>query len=274
MIEGNYSYYNLFQHGYPGWFAYAPTTTPLSVPGSKSILIPENAPNPTLAGYGQSFSGVDLTSQIGELRVKHNFGANWHLSVGALNQISDRNINTAVNQLLDNNGNYKSYLANSFSSLAPRFHVDSDLSYLSGRFKTGKIRHDIVIGSTGYRFASYSPITSPAKTALCTSNTPQGICQANISDPLIDVAPLAGVFSYAKTSPSTGIYESSIIHQQGFSFSDSITLTPHWLVRVGASQDWTWTDSYTDTAATGYSTDLYSGRLSQPGSQPFREHNV
>ena len=27
VIEGNISYYNLFQHGYPGWFAYAPSTT-------------------------------------------------------------------------------------------------------------------------------------------------------------------------------------------------------------------------------------------------------
>ena len=64
MIEGNYSYYNLYQHGYPGWFRrYSPTTTPLSVPGSKSILLPLNAPDPTLQGYGQSFSGVDLTSR-------------------------------------------------------------------------------------------------------------------------------------------------------------------------------------------------------------------
>src|SRR3984885_6831045 len=68
VIEGNFSYYNLFQHGYPGWFSYAPTTTPLSVPASKSILLPENAPDPTLQGYGHSFSGVDLTSNIGELR--------------------------------------------------------------------------------------------------------------------------------------------------------------------------------------------------------------
>ncbi len=168
VIEGNYSYYNLFQHGYPGWFAYSPTTTPLSTPGSKSILLPENAPDPTLQGFGQSFSGVDLLSQIGELRVKHEFSLNWHLVVGALNQASDRNINTAVNQFTDNNGDYKSFLANSFSSLAPRFHVDSDLASLTGRFKTGGIRHEVVVGSTGYRFASYSPVTSPTKTALCT----------------------------------------------------------------------------------------------------------
>ncbi len=163
--------------------------------------MPENAPDPTLPGYGQSFSGVDLTSQIGELRVKHDFSPNWHLVVGGLDQVADRNINTAVNQLVDNNGDYKSYLANSFSSLAPRFHVDSDLAYLTGRFKTAGIRHDVVIGSTGYRFASYSPVTSPAKTALCTANTPQGICEANISDPLVDVEPAGGLFSYAKTSP-------------------------------------------------------------------------
>ena len=136
-----------------------------------------------------------------EARLKHDFSSNWHLVVGGLNQISDRNINTAVNQLIDNNGNYKSYLANSFSSLAPRFQVDSDLAYLNGRFKTGRIRHDVVIGSQGYRFGSYSPVTSPAKTALCTSNTPEGICQANISSPLVYVEPAAGIFSYAKTTP-------------------------------------------------------------------------
>src|SRR3954453_2890717 len=124
-IEGNYSYYNLFQRGYPGWFAYSPTTTPLSTPGSKSILLPLDAPDPARGGYGQSFSGVDLTSKIGELRLKHDFNSKWHLTVSALDQLADRNINTAVNQFVDNGGNYKSYMANSFSSLAPRFHVDS-----------------------------------------------------------------------------------------------------------------------------------------------------
>jgi iron complex outermembrane recepter protein len=264
VIEGNYSYYNLFQHGYPGWFAYAPTTVPLSTPGSKSILLPSQAPDPTQPGYGQSFSGVDLTSQIGEVRVKHSFNESWHLTVGVLNQISDRNINTAVNQLIDNAGDYKSYLANSFSSLAPRFHVDSDLAYLTGRFQTGRIRHDVVAGSTGYRFASYSPVTNPAKTALCTSNTPPAVCQVSIADPLIDVVPPQGIFSYAQTSPSTGIYGSSIIRQQGFSFSDTLTLTPQWLIRLAASQDWTWTDSYTDSAATGYlKTSIPGGYVNQ-----------
>ena len=252
LIEGIFSYYNLFQHGYPGWFAYSPTTTPLSTPGSKSILLPDNAPDPAMRGYGQSFSGVDLKSQIGEFRIKHEFSPNWHLVGGALNQVSDRNINTAVNQFIDNGGNYKTYLANAFSALAPRFHVVSDSIYLTGKFKTARTSHDVVIGTTGYRFDTYSPVTGPAKTALCTANTPEGVCQANISAPLVYVPPAAGIFSYEKTSPSTGIYVSGIIRQQGVNFSDTLSLSEQWLVKVSASEDWTWTDSFTNNASTGF----------------------
>ena len=121
-----------------------------------------------------------------------------------LDQISDRNINTAVNQLIDNSGNYKSYFANTFSSLAPRFHVYSDLIYLNGRFSTGRFVHDVVIGGAGYRFTTYSPIAAFPKTALCTSYGPGGVCQANISDPLVYLVPPTGVPSYAKTGPSHG----------------------------------------------------------------------
>jgi iron complex outermembrane receptor protein len=265
VIEGNYSYYNVWQHGYPGWFAYAPTTTSLSNPASKSILIPEQAPDPTREGYGQSFSGVNLTSQIGELRVKHDFNSNWHLVAGGLHQIANRDINTAVNSLVDNNGDYKSYDANAFSSLAPQFQVVSDLAYVTGRFHTWKIRHDVSFGTTGYRFASWSPVTSPSKTALCTA---EGVCQASIANPLIDVEPPGGVFSYTKTRPSSGIFVSSIIRQQGFSFGDEIMLTQKWFLRVGASQDWTWTSSYGDTSATGYSKMPIAGGYNSQGVSP------
>jgi iron complex outermembrane receptor protein len=268
VIEGNYSYYNLFQHGYPGWFAYSPTTTPLWVAGSRSILLPANAPDPTTQGYGQSFSGVDLTSQIGELRLKHEFNANWHFVISGLDQLSDRNINTGVNQLIDDKGDYKSYFANTFSSLAPRFRVYSDLAYLTGRFETGRVAHDVVIGSTGYRFATYSPIATFPKTALCTSYDPGGVCQANIADPLVYLVPPTGVPSYAKTGTSTGIYGSSIIRQQGFNLADTITLSRHWLVRLAGSQDWTWTDSYTDSAATKYVKTILPGGYLNQGVSP------
>ncbi|HLQ76685.1 MAG TPA: TonB-dependent receptor [Terriglobia bacterium] len=275
-IEGNFSYYNLFQHGYPGWFAYSPTTQPLSTSGSKTILLPKNAPDPAALGFGQSFSGVDLKSKIGEFRLKHDFSSSWHLVAGALNQVSDRNINTAVNQFIDNIGNYKTYLANGFSALAPRFHVVSDSVYLSGKLNTGRISHDVVMGTTGYRFASYSAVTGPPKTALCTSNIPLGVCQANISAPLIFVPPVEGIFSYAKTSPSNGIFGSSIIRQQGISLGDTLSLSERWLVKVSASQDWTWTDSFTDNASTGFVRTRVPGYVNQSvsgsGSILFKPH--
>jgi iron complex outermembrane receptor protein len=268
VIEGNYSYYNVWQHGYPGWFAYAPKTTSPSTPGSKSILIPEQAPDPTREGYGQSFSGVNLTSQIGELRVKHDFNSNWHLVVSGLHQIADRNINTAVNQLQDNSGDYKTYNANSFSSLAPQFQVVSDLAYVTGRVHTWKIRHDISFGTTGYRFASWSPVNGGptlAQGLLCTA---QNVCEASIANPVNDVIPPGGLYSYSKTSPSTGIYVSSIIRQQGINFGDEIMLTRRWFLRVGASYDWTWTSSYTDTAATLFNKTTIPGGYNNQGVSP------
>jgi len=243
VIEGNFSYYNLFQHGYPGWFAYSPTTTAPWVTGSKTVLLPVNAPDPTRRGYGQSFSGVDLTNQIGEVRVHHDFNGNWKLIAGALHQIADRNINTAVNSFTNNTGSYQSYLANEFSSLAPRFQVNSDLGYVTGSFKTWNIGHKVVIGSTGYRFASWSPKVSPAKKALCPAG--ETTCAPSIADPLIDVVPATGLPSYSGSSPSThGIYVSSILHQQGFNLADTISFSPRWLLRVAASQDWYWTNNY------------------------------
>jgi iron complex outermembrane receptor protein len=253
VIEGNFSYYNLFQHGYPGWFAYTPTTTAPTVTGSKSILLPVNAPDPTRRGYGQSFSGVDLNNQIGEVRIKHDFGANWHLIAGVLHQIANRNINTAVNSFTNNAGNYQTYLANEFSSLAPRFQVNSDLGYMTGSFKTWNVGHDVVIGSTGYRFASWSPKTTPAKVAMCPAG--QTTCAPSISAPLIDVPPPAtGLLSYSGSSPYThGLYVSSVLHQQGFNLADTISLTPRFLLRVAASQDWYWTNNYTTTGTPNYS---------------------
>jgi len=49
MIEGNFSYYNIYQHGYPGWFAYNPviyTGTSSSSAESKSpyTMLPAQAP--------------------------------------------------------------------------------------------------------------------------------------------------------------------------------------------------------------------------------------
>ncbi len=260
VIQGNFSYYNLFMRGYPGWFAYTPTMTPPSVPGSKSILLPVNAPDPTVRGFGQTFAGPDLNSQISEVRVKQTFGK-WQLVLGVLNQLSDRLINTPVTSFIDNNGNYHQYPENVFqNTLAPRFQVKSDLGYLAGSFKTWSVVHNVVIGTNGYKFSTWQPsIPSPttgtpyALTTLC----PEGVkapCTGNISNPFIAVKPPAGLISYTKTNAQNGIYVNNIIHQQGIVLADTITLTPRWLLRLSADQSWTWVNVYQHNLASHFQT--------------------
>ena len=122
VLELNYSDYSLDDKGYPGWFTY-----------SEKIFLPP-APDPTRVGYGQSYAGVDLRTRIAEARLKHEIGPHWHLVAGILNQDGSRNINTPVNNLTDNTGDYTSSFANGF---APRFIITSDIGYLNGTFEPG-----------------------------------------------------------------------------------------------------------------------------------------
>ena len=222
-----------------------------------------------------------MNNEIGEVRVRQDFSPNWQLMLSVLNQIANRNINTPVSVLTNTsaNGSQAGYFANPgilqavsrkrlSITLSPRFQVKSDLGYLTGKFKTWGLGHNIVIGSTGYRFATWNAIaadkltgTPLAKTVLCPAGEdasctytgpgtpPAGkFRSASIANPLIAVPPAVGIPSQTKTNPSNGIYVNSILHQQGFSLDDTITLTRRLLVRGAASQDWTWTNNYSQSA--------------------------
>jgi len=226
-IEGFFSYYNLVQHGFPGWFTYGRANARTTF-----IEPPENAPDPAHQGYGQSSAGLDLTSRIGEIRVKHDINANWRLSVGVLNQRTDRDISTQVNALTNSIGSYTSSLATGF---APQFGVLSDLVYLNGRFKTGSISHELAVGSSGYAFNSYSDVTNPSAASVLLGT-------ASISEPVIFALPAAGIPAH------NNLFLSSVIHQQGVNVADTVTLDPHWSFRLTVGQDWIWTDNYNNTS--------------------------
>ena len=216
VIETNYSYYHLIDTGYPGWFSY-----------SETINLPP-APDPTNVGYGQNYAGVDLLTRMGSVRVKHDFNSDWHLVVGGLNQDASRNINTPVNNLTNNNGNYTSSLANGF---APRFIMTSDAAYLDGNFITGTVAHDLTIGTAGYKSQSYSVITpaTPASVLLGT---------ANINAPVIFPFPAAGL-------PNVGLnFDSSTTYQQGINVGDTLRFSDAWSARFAVSQDWFHVDNY------------------------------
>jgi iron complex outermembrane receptor protein len=236
-IEGFFSYYNLVQQGFPGWFTYGRANS-----RNTFIQLPPDAPDPTRQGYGQSSAGVDLTSRLGEVRVKQDINADWRFSVGMLNQRTDRDISTQVNALTSSTGSYTSSLATGF---APKFDVTSDLGYLNGGFSTGSIRHDVAIGSAGYVFNSYSDVTNPSPASVLLGS-------ASISNPVIFGLPPAGIPAH------TNLFISSVVHQQGVNVADTVTLDDHWSFRLTLSQDWIWTDNY-NNAGTRTSGDRTNG---------------
>lgn len=242
VIEGLYSHYNLEQRGFPGWFTYGRANR--NVP---FVLVPE-APDPAREGYGQRQAGIDLESRIAQVRVRHDLNRDWHLSVGALDQIVDRDISTQVNALTDNAGNYTASLASGF---APRFRVFSNLSYLNGRVMSGRLRHDIAIGVTGYTFKTYSDVTNPPAASV-------RLGVANITSPAVFGLPPAGIPTH------TNLFRSSTVHQQGFNVADNVTLGGGWSVRAAISQDWIWTDNFNNQSVRtgGYDADGVSPLVS------------
>ncbi|HEY0800510.1 MAG TPA: TonB-dependent siderophore receptor [Steroidobacteraceae bacterium] len=216
VIETNYSYYHLIDTGYPGWFTY-----------SEKIILPP-APDPKEVGYGQNYAGVDMLTRTGSVRLLHDFNTDWHLVVGALNQDASRDINTPVNNLTNNNGNYTSSLANGF---APRFIMTSDAAYLDGAFTTWSVAHDLTIGTAGYKAQSYSVITPATPASVLLGS-------ANINNPLVFPFPKAGL-------PNTGLnFDSSTTYQQGINAGDTIRFTDAWGARLAVSQDWFHVDNY------------------------------
>jgi iron complex outermembrane recepter protein len=216
VLETNYSYYHQIETGYPGWFSY----------GEKIVL--PSAPDPKNVGYGQNYAGVEMLTRMGSFRVKHDFNSDWHLVVGALNQDASRDINTPVNNLTNNNGNYTSSLANGF---APRFIMTSDAAYLDGNFTTWGIAHDLTIGTAGYKSQSYSVITPASAPSVLLGS-------ANINSPVIFPFPAAGL-------PNSGLnFDSSTTYQQGFNVGDTIRFTDQWATRLAVSQDWFHVDNY------------------------------
>jgi iron complex outermembrane receptor protein len=229
-IDAHYSVYDIVQRGYPGWFSYGPSSkTNAAAP---DFILP-NAPDPTVRGYGQAYAGVNLTTQSTSVRLLHDFTPNWHAMAGGLAQRLDRFIDTPVNTITDNAGDYSSSLGSGF---APRFGVESDLGYITGVMQRRGIKQDVVLTSEGYRFNQYA-YTAPLAANLLLDT-------ANVNAPKIFNAPLAGL------PQNHGLYQSAVVHQQGFNIGDLLSWKNRFLVRVAASQDWIGVDNNLATVRT------------------------
>ena len=229
-LDAHYSVYDIVQRGYPGWFSYGPSSkTNAAAP---DYILP-SAPDPTRMGYGQPYAGVNLTTQSTSVRLLHDFAPNWHGIAGGLAQRLDRFIDTPVNTILDNNDDYSSSLGSGF---APRFGIESDLGYITGLIKRWGIQQDVVLASEGYRFNQYSYTTNSASSLL--------LGTANVNAPVVFAPPTVGL------PHNVGLYQSAVVHQQGFNIGDLLNFRNRFLIRVAASQDWIGVDNNTATART------------------------
>lgn len=240
VIELNYSDYSLKDKGYPGWFTYSETT----------ILPP--APDPTRVGYGQEYAGVELHNRMGTVRIKQDLSENWRAVAGVLHQDGTRNINTPVNNLTSNTGNYTSSFANGF---APRFVITSDTAYLNGNFDTGGLAHDLTIGTAGYKAQTYS-----VRVAASAASVRLGT--ANIAAPVLFPEPANG------PPDTSNRYDSTDNYQQGFNLGDTIRFNECWSTRLALSQDWFHTNNFNvqGTRTTRYS----DSGISPTGSLIFK----
>ncbi len=226
-LDAHYSVYDVVQRGYPGWFLYGPSSKTNAA--AADWILPA-APDPTRRGYGQAYAGVNLTTQSTSVRLLHDFSPNWHAMAGGLAQRLDRFIDTPVNTITDNAGDYSSSLATGF---APRFGIESDLGYITGVLKRWGVQQDVVVGSEGYRFNTYS-YAAPAAASVFLGD-------ANVAAPVVFAAPAAGL------PHNVGLYPSAVVHQQGFNLGDMLTYR-RFIVRVAASQDWIGVDNHSATA--------------------------
>lgn len=140
-LELNGSYYNYRKLGFPGSFSYNPQN---GLP---------HAPDPSKKGYGQQWAGNALESTMESAKLKQDINDNWHLSIGVLHQIARRTMFSVGNSLDANRQIETGYNPNGATTV--HFSITSLMAMLNGRVYTGTIRHDLVIGSTGYSWDIY-----------------------------------------------------------------------------------------------------------------------
>jgi len=211
-VELNAYYYKFDKFGYPGGFSYGST-----------IKLPDAA-DPTTVGYGQSFAGMSLETSTLSFKVKHDLTENWRVSGGMLYQVVDRSLLTVTNTFQNNNYDYKSTMG---LSAAGRFIVTSNTVNLNGRFSTGPIGHDLVIGTTGYIWE-----IQQAKT-----NNTWSLGSSNYYDPDIFASPNMSLAMGPR-------FKSGDNRQQTIVVGDNIKFDDQWSAMAVASYSWIDTTNY------------------------------
>ena len=221
LIQVSASHYEYEQKGFPGAFTYSNAT---GLPA---------APDPTKAGYGQSFGGIDANTNLSELRISQEIGPDWKFTGAVLNQIAQRQFHDTITNGLTNAADaYKTTYRQSGSQA----DVLSNSLYLNGRVDTWAVNHQLALGSVGYQADAYTiPGLLPGANTL-----PLGA--ASIGDPASFPEPAWG---------GTGSrYKSSHTAIQSLVLSDTLGLGERWSILASANDSWITTKNYTASGST------------------------
>lgn len=151
-VQLNAYYYHWEKYGTPGGFSYA----------SGTLLPSASTLDPARAGYGQSWAGSTLDTYTESAKIIHDFNDDWHLTLGVMHQEADRTL-LNVSNTINKNGTFTQTVSPS-GATAMNFDILSNQATVNGTFDTWGIRHDIVVGTTGYVWDTHSGTTSSTKT--------------------------------------------------------------------------------------------------------------
>ena len=224
LIQVSANHYEFDQKGFPGAFTYTNST---GLPA---------APDPAKAGYGQSFGGVNATTDMGELLFHQVIGADWKLSGGVLQQIAKRDFhNTITNAFTDANGDY----ITSYRQSGSQANVLSNSLYLNGRLNSGAVSNELAFGTVGYQTDVYSIPGLRTGSDLILGS-------ASLDNPVSFPDP-----GWGGTGPR---YKSSYTGIQSLVLSDTLGLGKRWAALAAVNDSWISTQNY---AANGTTTSTY-----------------
>jgi len=216
VLETNVSHYHYLAKGLPGSFALG-----------AGLAFP-NALDPTSSKYGQSYAGDDNTTDTISAHLKHQINDNWHLDIGMLRQIADRESTAVTNTFTNNKGNYTTSVS---TSTASRFTIDSYLATLNGTEYTGSLRHDLSLGFRGFIWNNYNPVNGGALTlGKASLSNPQSFAEPNYPD-------------------FTNRYQSAGATQKAFILGDTLTFNQQWGLLLSGSQNYLTSTNYSKTSA-------------------------
>lgn len=150
-IEADVSHYETRATGLPGSIVY--------FTGGRTVL--PAAIDPTRVGYGQPGAGVDLHTDTGLAKLKHDLGNGWRIEIGGLYQNAVRGLYGITNTLTDNAGAYT--VTQNFNAV-PRFTVASDTASLTGTTSLFGLANDLALGTNGFINGQHSYRNSIAVT--------------------------------------------------------------------------------------------------------------